>query len=96
MIPNEDKRASRLSKSNLKQYQQHLAETYPICQVCHEKPTQDLHHLFFGCYGADKDDTSLIAVCRDCHEWLHKNKHEGQEKFKWLAKDNWEGYNENS
>ena len=82
----------KLSKTALKRYKQWLALKYPICQICNQKQAQDAHHLRFGCYGADKDDTSLIAVDRECHEWCHQNKHESQEKYEHIAKENWEKY----
>jgi len=82
----------KLSKKALKQYKAYLAQEYPLCQICNQKQAQDAHHLRFGCYGAGKDDTSLIAVCRKCHEWSHANKHESQERYEHIAKENWEKY----
>ena len=82
----------RLSKKEYQRYVAWLNYTFKVCQICNQKQAQDAHHLRFGCYGADKDDTSLITVCRDCHEWCHQNKHESQEKYEHIAKNNWEKY----
>ena len=82
----------RLSKKEYRRYVAWLNYTFKVCQICNQKQAQDAHHLRFGCYGADKDDTSLIAVCRDCHNWCHKNKQESKDKYKDIASSNWRSY----
>ena len=59
------------------------------CQICHKNNIEEFHHLFFGSYGADKDDRTLIGVCRECHEWCHSNKHQSQRDYKKVADLNW-------
>jgi hypothetical protein len=85
----------RLKPKELKTYRIYLAERYRTCQIgakgCTGIP-EDTHHLIFGCYGANKDDTSLICVCRSCHNWAHANKHLSQYKFLETAKKNWSDY----
>jgi hypothetical protein len=85
----------KLSKNKLKNYQMYLADKYPLCQIRATGCTvqvQDTHHLFYGCFGADKDDTSLICVCRNCHEWAHKNKKLSQKVFSNRVKKNWDNF----
>ena len=84
--------SKKLSKPALKKYRQWLALEYPLCQICHKQPIADAHHLLFGCYGADKDDSSQIAVCRDCHNYCHANKKESQDKYLEIAKNNFKRY----
>jgi len=83
----------KLSKPALRRYVAWLALEHPICQICNKRPSVDAHHLIFGCYGADKNDTKLIAVCRKCHEYCHANKHESQHKYLEIANSNWSKYN---
>ena len=83
---------NRLSKEEYKKYTIYLADTFPICQMCNVLPSEDCHHLGYGSYGADKDDKSLIAVCRHCHEYAHKNKAETQELYADVVESNWREY----
>lgn len=48
---------------------------YPkYCLFCN-KPKTDTHHLVYG--GANRkladEDNLVIPVCRDCHDFIHKN-----------------------
>jgi len=52
-----------------------LDSTGGICQLCNEAEGADFHHTLWGCYGANKDDSRQILVCRKCHELCHKEKH---------------------
>jgi len=86
----------RLERKDLQNYQKWLKDNHPTCQAkandkC-EHYSIDLHHVLFGCYGADKDDTRLISVCRSCHEFCHKNKALSKELFLHVARDNWKQY----
>lgn len=82
----------KLPKAENLKFRQFLAYEYPICQICGKAPSDDAHHVVFGCYGADKDDRKQIAVCRACHDWCHEHKHESIEKYEELADENWAEY----
>lgn len=77
---------------NVKKYAKWLLEKYPVCQICEDKQSIEAHHLMFGCYGANKDDRTLIAVCRECHMYCHANKHESQKEFKELVNKNYKEF----
>lgn len=62
------------------------------CQICKKNEIDDMHHLLFGSYGADKDDRTIIGVCRECHEWCHKHKHESQARYMFIADRNWKAF----
>jgi hypothetical protein len=63
------------------------------CQVCKTNPLHDFHHAIFGSYGADKDDHSLVGVCRKCHEDCHKDKHGAvNSKAVRIGRSNWKKY----
>ena len=85
----------RLQKKELEKYQFWLKENYPQCQAqlngC-EHETIEAHHVLFGSFGADKDDKTVIAVCRSCHEFCHKNKALSKELFLHVARENWKQY----
>ena len=85
----------RLEKKELQRYQQWLKETHQKCQAqlngC-EHETIEAHHVLFGSFGADKDDRTLLCVCRSCHQWAHKNKVLSQELFLHVARENWRNY----
>lgn len=46
-----------------------------VCQVCEDKEGVDFHHPKYGKFGADKDDTCQVLVCRECHDLCHREKH---------------------
>lgn len=92
---NKPKKEKRLSKSENLRFRQWLCERFSRCQICHKAHISEYHHLFFGSYGADKDDRTLIGVCRECHEWCHKNKHQSKRDYKKVADFNWFGFKEN-
>lgn len=64
------------------------------CQICHKNNIEEFHHLFFGSYGADKDDRTIIGVCRECHDYCHKHKKESQERYEHIAQENWTWFKE--
>ena len=82
----------KLSKAENLKFRQFLADEHPVCQICGKAPSDDPHHVRYGCYGADKDDRKQIAVCRACHQWCHDHKHESIEKYEGLADENWEAF----
>lgn len=78
----------RLSRHNFSKWSAWLANHAPICQICGRTKAVEAHHVLYGAY---KDDSTLISVCRPCHMWCHANKKESQ-KYWGLAKKNWETY----
>jgi hypothetical protein len=49
--------------------------THPICEVC-GNPSQDAHHVVYKhLYNVNPSD--LRAVCRSCHDTIHKLKDRG-------------------
>lgn len=44
------------------------------CQLCKNFKTDEYHHSIFGNFGADKDDRSLMAICRGCHYLIHHSR----------------------
>lgn len=92
---NKPKNDKKLPSKELQQYQFWLKENNPQCQAklngC-EHQTIEAHHVLFGSFGADKDDRYLLCVCRNCHEWAHKNKTLSQELFLHVARENWKQY----
>lgn len=44
------------------------------CQVCLDNSTDDYHHSIYGSFGADKDDRTLVAICRECHHTIHHSR----------------------
>ena len=63
----------RLTRSKNKTYQLRLLEAYPLCQICEKQQSIECHHVRYGRFGADKDDSKQIAVCRECHQWWRRN-----------------------
>ena len=88
---NKTPKKKRLSKSAMRAYILWMNDKHPLCQICGDT-ADDLHHLFYGRYGADKDDKTLISVCRKCHEFCHQHKKESQEKYEHIVKNNWEKF----
>ena len=46
----------------------------PFCQVCHEKPSTEVHHVvkWVDSVEGRLDPRNLVACCRACHELLEK------------------------
>lgn len=68
-----------------------------MCQCGCGRPAQDIHHSLRG---SNKDDRSIIAICRTCHNLIHscspKDIDEGSRLAlfsKGVGKKNWEEYN---
>ena len=46
---------------------------HPVCQVCDRRKTKDVHHKA-GRLGKNLlDETTWLAVCRCCHDFIHNN-----------------------
>lgn len=82
----------KFSKNELKRYRQSLPNYCQIQQDGCTGEANDAHHLFYGSFGADKDDRWQVSACRVCHKWCHDNKHESQEKYQEVAAQNWNSY----
>lgn len=41
------------------------------CQICKTAKIDEYHHGVFGSMGADKDDRTLVGICRKCHHSIH-------------------------
>jgi len=42
------------------------------CQKC-GKPSADIHHIYWRWWKYKEDPRYLIALCRECHTWIHTN-----------------------
>lgn len=76
------------NKMSEKEYQakcKWLFTKYPICQICGINKSEDAHHAKFGNMGADKDDRTIIAVCRECHHMIHHSRTGIVAKFGYRA-----------
>ena len=93
---NKGKKDNKLDRHTKGEYEDNiLEECNGKCQLCEEEECDDLHHPYYGRYGADKDDRYLVAVCRGCHTACHRSKHGGlSAKAKEIAIENWSRYNE--
>lgn len=50
----------------------YIAE-HPRCEICTNGRSTDIHHKI-GRWGERlADDTFFMALCRECHEQIHKN-----------------------
>jgi len=85
----------RLDLCELRAYKDTIFdECNGMCQLCLVNQADDFHHPFFGRQGADKDDTKLTAVCRNCHSECHALKHGGLNlRAKNVAMGNWSMHN---
>jgi len=50
-----------------------LSRSDGICEMCDSKKIVDIHHLNYESLGQERLD-SLLGVCRECHNDLHKIK----------------------
>lgn len=67
-----------------------LTEYMSNCAVC-GRPTTEVHHLCFSRANRklSDEDKLVLAMCRDCHEELHKGK-VSQALSKMLGQIAWE------
>ena len=92
---NKTKKENRISVDVMSSFRNFISEkSFDTCQICHKEHIAEFHHLFYGSYGADKDDRTLIGVCRECHLWCHSNKHRSQRDYKKVADLNWFEFSE--
>ena len=82
----------RLPKEEYQRYYAYIMAKYPICQVCDSNHSIEAHHTLYGAY---KDDKTLVAVCRQCHQIVHSNKHKWEKLLLPIAKKNWLEFKEN-
>lgn len=47
-------------------------KNHPVCEVCNDRATQDVHHK---AYRGSKtlDESTYLAVCRTCHNYIHSH-----------------------
>ena len=65
----------KLSKANDLAFRRAINEiSTGLCQLC-GNVGHDIHHPLYGCYGANRDMTCAIMICRECHDKCHKDKH---------------------
>jgi len=48
-----------------------VLNTYPICQHCNLRPSEETHHLR---YGLNLGLGDLLAVCSRCHDEIERSK----------------------
>ena len=55
------------------------------CEYCNIYPIVDIHHISQSMRWKrkhNKDGSSLLWLCRECHEWIHSNNtFKNREKF---------------
>lgn len=77
------KKREKEQKVYLKNKAEYL-ELHPICEVCGEKPSYEIHHVQpVGQGGKLTDKSNFLACCRSpwgCHEWIHRNPSASREK----------------
>jgi hypothetical protein len=52
---------------------------HPKCQVCGERPATDVHHMA-GRGIRLNDESTFLATCRACHDWIHAHPAEARER----------------
>lgn len=52
---------------------------HPICGVCHQKPTEDVHHSRGRLGSLLCDQEWWVPVCRVCHDWIGSNPNAARE-----------------
>lgn len=83
----------RMTKKELREYHLWLVENYPMCQDADcNNIANDHHHVIYGRFGADKDDSIQINLCNKHHRWAHNNKKESQERYKFMGETNYLEY----
>lgn len=81
------KRIPRVSKRNRKNFDAYAREATAFkkanssCEICSGK-TEDVHHRK-GRGPYLRDQSTWMAVCRRCHDWIHEHPAEAKEKG-WL------------
>ena len=44
---------------------------HPVCEVCHRRPTAQLHHVVYRSQGGRDESCNLLATCLRCHGAIH-------------------------
>ena len=66
-----------------------MLASFPFCQRCKTKPSQDVHEIKTRARGGSITDPANLAVlCRSCHDWITQNPRQAREDG-WL-KHSWE------
>lgn len=70
-------------------------DAHPVCESCRlfrRQPNAacDPHHAFGGRRGRRDGVGNLLAMCRECHEWMEQNKNDGRLVFLLLKDRNGE------
>jgi len=43
----------------------------PTCEICHIKKSHDVHHKAGRLAGNYLNESTWLAVCRPCHDYIH-------------------------
>lgn len=90
---NKKPKQNRLSKSEYKAFCDSIMYfSDGICQWCKKNQGADMHHSSYGCMGANKDDRTLVLLCRECHELAHSGAN--REELQIIGKENWNTFKE--
>ena len=49
---------------------------HPICECCLVAEATEVHHIIPICEGGKHDKNNLMAVCRECHDEIHRKMRE--------------------
>jgi len=86
----------RFKPDEYRAYQDHI-KSIGVCQVCDESRNLDTPHHTKQGLGV-KDDRSLICICIECHDILHRIGFETLKKtrdeLEDIGNDNWRAYND--
>ena len=58
--------------------------SHPVCQRCDGRRSTDIHHTAGRSGSNYQDQTTWLALCRQCHDWIHQ--HPSQARAKNLLK----------
>lgn len=66
------------------------------CQVCKTAKIGEYHHGVYGSNGADKDDRTLVGICRKCHHAIHHARNNNSQLLRRnaerIGRNNWTKY----
>lgn len=51
---------------------------HPFCEVCQIKESSEVHHIVPISEGGKHDKGNIMAVCRECHDLIHKRMREAK------------------
>jgi len=52
----------------------------PTCEVCKTRSSVDVHHTAGRAGENYCDEATFLAVCRQCHEWIHEHPSEARSR----------------